>query len=175
MENTIVADKLNRILKENGTRYEGLLHAEALTAQGGEAAEGEHVFGKEVAKVVMLKSDGRNVLVVIPVTETLDEGKVKKILASSELRLATRHEFQDLFYGCEIGAMPPSGHLYGIPIYMDRALADNAEIVFNAGPHRSAVRMPFPEYQRLAKPRICELTKTGWKAAWQDARKTRKN
>lgn len=173
MENTIVADKLNRILKEKGAHYEVIPHAEAFTAP--ETAEAEHISGKKVAKVVMLKADGRNVMAVIPANTTLDENKVKKILASSELRLASEHEFQDLFYGCETGAMPPFGHLYGIPLYVDRALAEKDDIVFNGGTHRAAVRMPFQEYQKLAKPRVCELTKSGWKALWKDkdARKSR--
>jgi Ala-tRNA(Pro) deacylase len=62
-----------------------------------------------------------------------------------------------LFPDCELGAVPPFGHLYGMPVYVDACLSQAPAIVFQAGNHHEAVRMAYPEYARLAKPLLGEF------------------
>jgi Ala-tRNA(Pro) deacylase len=72
-------------------------------------------------------------------------------------RLASEGEFASLFPDCELGAMPPLGELYGLPVYMDESLIADKEIVFNAGTHRDAVRMQLEDFMRLAKPSVASF------------------
>ena len=72
--------------------------------------------------------------------------------------LAQEDEFRDSFPDCELGAMPPFGNLYGLPVYVDSRLSEQDEIVFNAGSHTDVVRMPFDEFERLAQPQTLWLT-----------------
>jgi Ala-tRNA(Pro) deacylase len=69
--------------------------------------------------------------------------------------LATELELSDLFPDCELGAMPPFGILYDLPVYIDESLAKDKEVVFNAGTHRDAVRMAYEDFVRLAKAKVC--------------------
>src|SRR3546814_1065492 len=48
--------------------------------------------------------------------------------------------------------MPPFGNLYDVPVYVDARLSEHAEIAFNAGSHTDLVRMPYAEFEQLAKP-----------------------
>ena len=83
--------------------------------------------------------------------------KLEKLAAAvgKPVRLATELEFVDLFPDCELGAMPPFGALYNLPVYMDEALAKDKEVIFNAGTHHDAVRVSYEDFVRLAKPKIC--------------------
>jgi Ala-tRNA(Pro) deacylase len=74
------------------------------------------------------------------------------------VRLAGEYEFQHAFPDCDLGAMPPFGNLYGIPVYVDRALADEETIVFNAGTHTDTISCAYADFERLVKPVVGELT-----------------
>jgi Ala-tRNA(Pro) deacylase len=74
------------------------------------------------------------------------------------VRLASEEEFRSLFPDCELGAMPPFGALYNLPVYMDESLTRDKEVVFNAGTHHDAVRMSFEDFVRLASPKVCSFT-----------------
>ncbi len=50
--------------------------------------------------------------------------------------------------------MPPFGNLYGMDVYVDSSLAENSEIVFNAGSHTEVIRMSFADFSRLVKPKM---------------------
>lgn len=83
-------------------------------------------------------------------------GKMSSLLGKPT-RLATEQEFGALLPDCELGAMPPFGELYGLPIYVDESLAADEEIVFNAGTHHDAIRLSYEGFARLAKPAECAL------------------
>jgi len=53
--------------------------------------------------------------------------------------------------------MPPFGSLYDLPIYVDESLAQDVEIVFNAGTHHDAVRLRYDDFLRLANPTVCSF------------------
>jgi len=57
-----------------------------------------------------------------------------------------------LFPGCEPGAMPPFGPLYGQSVFADVALASEPEIVFNAGTHTEAIAMRWADFANSVRP-----------------------
>ena len=91
--------------------YEVYNHPLAYTAQ--EIAAQQHFSGKEMAKVVMLEVDDRLIMGVIPGSQKINFNTVKASLGAKQVRLATEDEFVSRFPECEIGAMPPFGHLFG--------------------------------------------------------------
>jgi Ala-tRNA(Pro) deacylase len=48
--------------------------------------------------------------------------------------------------------MPPFGHLYDLPLYVDACLLEQEDICFQAGNHHECVRMSIADYERLARP-----------------------
>ena len=62
-----------------------------------------------------------------------------------------------LFPDCDLGAMPPFGNLYNMPVYVDSGLAADEWIAFNAGSHTDVVHMRFADYKWLADPVILPL------------------
>lgn len=144
--------RLKEYLEGQKVPYQHDVHRTAYTAQ--EVAAEEHVPGKIVAKTVVIKVDDGFAMAVLPAVQRVDLAALKTALGAREIRLATEFEFTGLFPDCDVGAMPPFGNLYGLPVYVDQALAADPEIVFNAGTHQDTIRMKFPDFARLVQPRV---------------------
>jgi len=147
-----VATKLKEYLDDNKVKYDVLTHEIAYTAQ--DTAAAAHVSGKELAKSVVVSADDRFVLAILPAPAKVDLERLKGVLKVSAIRLAQESEFSSLFPGCDRGAMPPFGNLYGMDICVDESLTRDDEIVFNACTHVDAIRMKYRDFERLAHPRV---------------------
>lgn len=153
-----VSARLKTFLDDNRIHYTVMTHTPAYTAQA--AAATLHVPGKELAKTVVLRAGEDTLLAVLPASHHVSLKKLGAIVGKP-VRLATEQEFADLFSECELGAMPPFGQLYNLPVYMDETLTADEEIIFNAGTHRDAVRMRYEDFARLAKPWACAFAEKG--------------
>lgn len=143
---------LKNYLDQNQVSYEVTTHPEAYTSQ--EVAAALHKSGKRLAKVVMVKAGDQLVMCVLPAHELIDIGRLENILGSKQVRLATEEEFKDLFPDCDVGAMPPFGHLYNVPVYLDERLAEYDKFYFEAGSHTEIVTMSMDDYRRMVSPQI---------------------
>ena len=152
-----ILTKLREFLEQERVAYSVHSHPEAYTAL--EIAALEHVKGRMLAKVVIVKTDADElVMVVLPADRRVDFRKVAAVLGTEELRLAQESEFQDSFPACEVGSMPPFGNLFGLPVLVDALLAENDEIVFSAGTHTLTAKLRFADFRRLVQPRIAILS-----------------
>jgi len=141
-------------LNENNVTYEILHHPEAVTAQ--RSAQAEHIKGRHHAKVVMIKSGGQHLMMVLPADHQINLEKVEKTIGKA-VSLDKEEEFRSLFADCAIGAMPPLGNLYDLPTYVDRHLAEQDYIVFEAGTHTDAIKMSYRDYEKIVKPKVEDL------------------
>lgn len=149
--------KLREFLDQEKVPYSVHSHPEAYTAL--EIAALEHVKGRMLAKVVIVKSGaGDLVMVVLPADRRVDFRKVSAVLGTEELRLAQESEFRDTFPACDVGSMPPFGNLFGLPVLVDELLAENDEIVFNAGSHTFTAKLRFADFRRLVQPQMASLS-----------------
>ncbi len=151
-----VSAKLRDYLDQNIVKYKLITHSKGYTAQ--ELAAIMHIPGKEMAKIVILKIDGRFAMAVIPAPHKIDFERFKVATGIKEVALASEKEFQNLFPDCEVGAMPPFGNLYGLPVYVAQPLKEDKEIVFNAGSHTEAIRMQYGDFERLVNPTVIDYT-----------------
>lgn len=146
-----VNSRLLGLLAKSRLEYELMPHREAFTAQ--EVAQTAHIRGRRLAKVVLVRAGrGDYLMVVVPASTHVDLELLGRISGHKHLELATEGEIQRVFPDCELGAMPPFGNLYGLPVYLDACFAHEENITFQAGNHHEVVRMTFAEYERLAGP-----------------------
>jgi Ala-tRNA(Pro) deacylase len=148
--------KLKEVLDKAKIPYEIYNHPRAFTAQ--EIAATQHVTGRAMAKVVILEVDGSYIMAVIPSNRMVSLGKVRANLGAKKVELALEERFAGLFPECEVGAMPPFGNLFGLPVYLDPALEKYDFVYFNAGNHLQTVRLKLRDLKRLVKPRMMSLT-----------------
>jgi Ala-tRNA(Pro) deacylase len=152
-------DRLCTYLREQGIAHTVSHHPTRYTAQ--ELAQVEHVPGSLIAKVVMVLVDGTLEMVVLPATMKVDPEAVEAETGAERVRLAREDEFEHIFPDCEVGAMPPFGQLYGVPVLVDSTLARDPVILFNAGTHQDVITMSYTDFERLVKPRIGYFAESG--------------
>ena len=143
-------------LREHGVDHEVHEHTEVFTAAGTARAEG--VDARTFAKVVgVAADDGRKALFVVDAPDRVDLHKARGVLGARDVRLLTEAELAELAPGCEVGAMPAVGAVFGLPMYTDYAVGDDAEISFNAGTHRYSVRVDRAAWERAAHVHYADL------------------
>ena len=72
----------------------------------------------------MLLEDERGyVMAVLPASHRVDLKKLRRKL-HRKLELATEEELGEIFRDCEIGAVPPLGAAYGVPVVYDDHLRE---------------------------------------------------
>lgn len=139
-------------LDEKHCDYRVTEHKPVYTAE--QLATVEHVSPRKVAKPVVVRADGQYYLCVLPADRKIDLYAVQKHLEAKNVRLASEYEMEYLFGDSELGAEPPLGNLYDLPTLMDKKLAKDKQIVFQAGSHERAVWMSMSQYRRLTNPAV---------------------
>jgi len=147
--------RLKEFLDAENVKYVSISHSPAYTAQ--EIAASAHVPGKELAKTVMVKLDGRMAMAVLPASRKVDFAKLGQAAGAGEVELAGERDFRDMFPGCEVGAMPPFGNLYNLDVYVSEELAEDEEIAFNAGSHTELVKLAYRDFERLVEPKVAQI------------------
>jgi len=148
--------KLKEFLESHNIKYVSISHSPVYTAQ--EIASAAHIPGKELAKTVMVKIDGKMAMAVLPATYKVDFDLLKEVSGASKVELASEQEFKDMFPECEIGAMPPFGNLYGMEVFVAETLAEDQEIAFNAGSHTELIRLAYKDFEKLVKPKVVKFS-----------------
>ncbi len=151
-----ILKRLKEYLDENNIRYVKISHSPVYTTQ--EVAASIHVPGKELAKTVIVKVDDGYAMAVLPASRRINFGLLKEAIGTQKIRLASEEEFKDIFPDCEVGAMPPFGNLYNLPVYVASALSEDEEIVFNAGNHTHVIRMKYSDFEKLVNPIVASFS-----------------
>jgi Ala-tRNA(Pro) deacylase len=152
----MILKNLRDFLDQRRVRYVVMSHSPAYTAQ--ETAQAAHVHGDQFAKTTIVKLDGKLAMAVLPAPQKVDLKLLAAVARAARCELANESEFRGRFPDCEVGAMPPFGNLYDMPVYVEEALQREKDIAFNAGSHTELVKMTFDDFESLAKPRVARIS-----------------
>jgi Ala-tRNA(Pro) deacylase len=157
---------LLRWLESQAIEHDIHEHAEAFTARATARAEG--VDPRTFAKVVAVRTDdGRTVLLVLDAVDHVDLVKARRALSAGEVRLLTESEMVAVAPGCDAGAMPAVGALFGLPMVADRAVREDAVLSFNAGTHWCSIRVDRVAWERATGVTYADLAEeTDARPAW---------
>ncbi len=150
-------ERLREFLDRHRAEYAHTEHPQAYTAR--EVASAEHLPAREMAKVVMVFGDEGYHMMVVPANRLVDFHEIRLALGLTHARMATEEEIGRLFPDCELGAMPPFGNLYNIPVYLDSGLIGEETIAFNAGTHRDVIHMRTSDYRDIVNPTVISLAR----------------
>ena len=148
--------KLKSFLDNKMVKYITINHSKAFTAQ--EVVASLHIKGKKFAKTVMISVDGTMNMAVLPASYRINLEKLRSLLHAEKVEIAGEDEFKGIFPGCEVGAMPPFGNLYDMPVYVAASLVADEDIYFNAGSHTELVKMRFTDYENLVDPEVIRFS-----------------
>ncbi len=152
----MLAKDIKLYLDRQHAPYTTISHKPGYTAQ--EIADAAHVPGKDLAKTVLIKLEGKMAMAVLPAAYQINFRQLKEATGASRIELAHEDEFKDLFPDYEIGAMPPFGNLYGLDVYVAESLAEDVDIAFSAGTHTDLVKMSYETFDRLVNPKVLKFS-----------------
>jgi len=150
------AQQLKSFLDSNHVKYKTITHSPEYTAQ--EVAASAHIPGKELAKTVIVKVDGEFAMAVLPATTHLSLSRLRTAAGAGDAEIASEDEFEKLFPDCELGAMPPFGNLYDMPVFAAEQLTEDEQIAFNAGSHSELVQLAYSDFDKLVHPKVVALS-----------------
>jgi Ala-tRNA(Pro) deacylase len=150
-------ERLQSYLDGQHVAYTLQEHVVAYDAQ--HVAQSEHIPGRMVAKVVIVRANGNPVLLALPADRRVDFDRVRALLHTDDLQLAAETEVAALFPDCAVGAMPPFGNLYHLPVVVDQRLAENEDVVFPAGAYTETIRLRADDFVRLVQPVVADTAR----------------
>ena len=142
-------------LERASIAYELIDHARTTTAAAEARVLG--VAPHEVAKTVVLTTPDGFVRAVLPASDRLDLGKLREILGTKEVELATEAVLAGAYPEFELGAVPPLTGGDGDRVSMDRRLCENEWVVLEAGTHEQSVRLRTSDLVELTDARLVDL------------------
>ncbi len=154
-----IPQRIRDYLASQNVPYETLHHSQAFTAQ--EVAHSLHVSGKKCVKAVVASGDNKLVVAVMPASHRLNFRELKAALKAEQLEMLVERELVGLFPDCDLGAVPPLGNLYGIEVWVDRAVANAEKILFCAGTHKECIRMRYSDFAKVTRPYMGHFSEPG--------------
>jgi Ala-tRNA(Pro) deacylase len=154
-----IPQRIRDYLDSQNVPYETLHHSQAFTAQ--EVAHSLHVSGKKCVKAVVASGDNNLVIVVMPASHRLNIQELKSALKANLLEMLVESELVELFPDCDLGAVPPLGNLYGIEVWVDRAVANAEKVLFCAGTHEDCIRMRYSDFAKVTRPYLGHFSELG--------------
>ncbi|MDX9862874.1 MAG: YbaK/EbsC family protein [Rhodospirillales bacterium] len=143
-----IARKIDKTLTDAGVAYEVIAHQR--TESASRTAQASHIQGNQVTKTVILHDGERYLMGVVPSTHRIELDTLGQFL-NRRLTLATEAETARLFDDCALGADPPLGAPYDLPVVVDEVLLDEDDIYFEGGDHQSLVHVSSEAFKSLMR------------------------
>lgn len=143
-----IVPKLQDYIEAQGVAYDTVPHHR--TATSSQTAQAAHVPGRRLAKAVVVHHELGYVLAVVPSTHRIELSKLQDVI-DRRMGLASEDEVGALFSDCDIGAVPPIGAAYDVPVILDEGFGNASDVYFEGGDHKTLVHVSGPDFLRLMK------------------------
>ncbi|MFQ6041632.1 MAG: aminoacyl-tRNA deacylase [Candidatus Poribacteria bacterium] len=153
---TAATRKIIEFLEAERISFEKMEHAPVTTSDAASGVRGSRLA--QGAKALVVKADEQYYHLIISAAKRVDNKKLRKILGTRRVRFANGEELVELT-GCQPGAVPPFGNLFGLPVFMDDALLSEETVYFNCGSHTVSLRMSRADLERATGAQIVDFHK----------------
>ena len=132
-------ENIMTLLKERQTPHEVIEHAPVHTNAA--MAEALGVPLADTVKNIMLETtEGEIILVVLPGDQRFDSKRLAAKVGTKRVTFAKPEKVLE-FAGCEVGCVPPFGHVKPVRVFLDGALLSKGQVYFNPGSHTKSVKI----------------------------------
>lgn len=143
-------EKIIGMLEDSKVSYEIFEHEPVYTNPA--MAEALNVSESETVKSLVLKTKESNMFVlVLPGNKKVDWKQAAAGAKTKKVSFAKPEEVSEAV-GCEVGCVPPFGHMTEIPIYMDPDLTKKNFVYFNPGVHDKSFKIKAWDLKKLCSP-----------------------
>ncbi|WP_192177707.1 aminoacyl-tRNA deacylase [Mesorhizobium amorphae] len=141
-----IANRLKDYIDGKGISYDTVAHHRTSTTR--QSAIAAHVPGSIMAKSVVVHHELGYALAVVPSTHRIELSALQDVM-DRRLGLASEDEVVSLFADCDIGAVPPIGAAYDVPVIVDESLRAADDVYFEGGDHRTLVHVSGKDFRDL--------------------------
>jgi len=146
----LVTDNIVKILTKRKVQYEIFEHEPVYTSEHASRVRGVDI--KTGVKALVMKThDGRFILVLVRADKRADTDRIAELEKTKKVRLADPKDVL-MVTGCEVGAVPPFGHLTKLKTYFDREILENDYVNFSCGEHTKSIRMKAEDLKKIINP-----------------------
>ena len=144
-------ERIRTHLDAAGISYREVEHEPTRTSEESAAARGEEL--RIGAKALLLRTDDKFQLFVLPADRRMDSTAIRRYLGVRKTRFASVEELDSLV-GLVPGAVPPFGEpLLPFKLYADEAMGTETDkVAFNAGLLTHSIIMTASDWLDIAKP-----------------------
>lgn len=108
----------------------------------------------ETVKSLVLKTkEGRLAVLVLPGDKRVNWKEAAAGMQTKKVSFAKPEEVSEAV-GCEVGCVPPFGHLTALPVYMDSDLTKKDWVYFNPGVHTKSFKIKAWDLKKLCRPQL---------------------
>ena len=145
-------EKIRRMLEEHNISYESVEHEPVYTNPA--MAEALGVDESETVKSLVLKTkEGQMIVLVLPGNKKVNWKQAAAGAGTKKVSFAKPEEVSEAV-GCEVGCVPPFGHMQPLPIYMDPDLTKKQFVYFNPGVHDKSFKIKAWDLKKLCAPKF---------------------
>ena len=145
-------DNIRAMLDDQKIAYEVIEHEPVYTNPA--MAEALNVSEAETVKSLVLKTkEGQMIVLVLPGNKKVDWKKAAAGAKTKKVSFA-KPEAVSPAVGCEVGCVPPFGHLTALPVYMDPDLIKKNFVYFNPGVHDKSFKIKAWDLKKLCNPSL---------------------
>jgi Ala-tRNA(Pro) deacylase len=141
-----IARTLQDYIAGMGIPYDTVAHHRTSTTS--QTALATHVPSRRLAKSVLLHHEMGYALAVVPSSHRVELSTLQDVL-DKRMGLASEDEVGQLFNDCDIGAVPPVGAAYQVPVILDESFGEAGDVYFEGGDHRTLVRVTGADFRTL--------------------------
>ena len=151
-----VFENIKNLLDKNKISYKLIEHKPVFTSEDAAKIRGSSLsLG---AKALIMKADKKSIMIVVPGDKKVDTSIFKKLYQVKDLEMATAEEVK-VISGVEVGAVPPFGNLFKIPLYFDKTIVENDIVFFNAGSHSKSISIKGSDLEKVTRPIVGSFSK----------------
>jgi Cys-tRNA(Pro) deacylase len=143
-------ERIIQALKENQISYEEIEHVPVYTNPT--MAEALNVSEAETVKsLVLATKENKLIVLVLPGDKKVNWKITAEAAKTKKVSFAKPEVVKDAV-GCEVGCVPPFGHIMPLPVYMDQDLTKTEYVYFNPGVHHKSIRIRSWDLKKLCNP-----------------------
>ena len=132
-------ERIQEILRDKDIAYDVVDHEPVYTNPA--MAEALGVSEAETVKSLVVKTkEGNLAVVVLPGNARMDWKRAAAGLGTKKVSFA-KPEVVSEQVGCDVGCVPPFGHLVSLPVVMEPELSADTHLYFNPGRHDRSYKL----------------------------------
>lgn len=151
------SEKIKQYLEENKVKFEELVHKTVYTAH--DAAQTLKTKLSEIGKPLVVKADGKYMLILLPANRQLDIKKLKNKLGAKKVEIVSEKVMAKTLK-LKKEAVGAFGKLRQLKVYVDKNVLKNKKVIFATSDFKKSIKMAVKDFVKLEEAVVGEVSKT---------------